>query len=200
MKSIQSIILLLILLFTSCSKSDYGFSSNKSIGNLLLATDEGKKEFYSYRADGYIFFFGYSRCNTTCPMGLQAFYELYENPKFPKGVIPVFVSIDLARETWESLHSLKQHYGERIIFILPETKEELRNLTKEFNIQFSVSNPTNPNSTINHTGNLYFVDSEFKLSRIFTSNQRDMEKIANEITNYYIGKEKEKENENKQKL
>lgn len=195
MKSIQTIILLIILLVISCSKSGYGFSTNKSIGNLLLATDEGKKELYSYKADGYIFFFGYSRCNTTCPMGLQAFYQLYENPKLPKGIIPIFVSIDPGRDTWENLHRLKQNYGERILFILPETKEELRNLTKEFEVQFSLSNPMNPDYQISHTGNLYFVDSSFKLSRIFTPNERDTEKITSEIANYYLGEKHENKKE-----
>ncbi|MBK6604725.1 MAG: SCO family protein [Leptospiraceae bacterium] len=175
----------LLLVLSLCANLGYGFVTNKQIGNLELATETGSQYLHNYQADGYIFFFGYSRCNTTCPMGLQTFHKLYANPKFPKGVIPFFISIDLARDNWENLNRLSKNYNDRIVFILPHSEEELRQLTKEFEVQFSKTNALDSNYEINHTGNIFFVDSKFKLVRIFTSNHRDATKIANEIYSYY---------------
>ncbi|HRG44893.1 MAG TPA: SCO family protein, partial [Leptospiraceae bacterium] len=92
--------------------------------------------------------------------------------------------IDLARDNWENLNRLSKNYNNRIVFILPRSEEELRRLTKEFEVQFSKTNALDSNYEINHTGNIFFVDSKFKLARIFTSNHRDADKIANEIYSY----------------
>ena len=186
----------LLLVLSLCANLGYGFVTNKQIGNLELATETGSQYLHNYQADGYIFFFGYSRCNTTCPMGLQTFHKLYANPKFPKGVIPFFISIDLARDNWENLNRLSKNYNDRIVFILPHSEEELRQLTKEFEVQFSKTNALDSNYEINHTGNIFFVNSKFMLARIFTNNHRDTDQIVNEIINYFKGEE----NENKQRL
>ena len=100
------------------------------------------------------------------------------------------------RDNWENLNQLKKNYDERIVFILPHSEEELRRLTKEFEVQFSKTNALDSNYEINHTGNIFFVNSKFMLARIFTNNHRDTDQIVNEIINYFKGEE----NENKQRL
>lgn len=66
-----------------------------------------------------------------------------------------FISIDLARDNWENLNRLSKNYNDRIVFILPHSEEELRQLTKEFEVQFSKTNALDSNYEINHTGNIF---------------------------------------------
>jgi len=130
-------------------------------------------------------FFGYTFCPDVCPTTLAVMAAALD--KMGSGadrVVPVFISIDPARDTPEVLKAYLSAFGPRFVG-LTGTEEEIAATAKAYKVYVQAHKDDGENYTVDHSGVVYLMDK----SGAFRTNyslDASPDKLAAELTKQTI--------------
>ncbi|WP_294190596.1 SCO family protein [uncultured Sphingomonas sp.] len=109
-----------------------------------------------------IMYFGYTFCPDVCPTDMQnvgAGMRLLEksNPSLASRVVPIFVSVDPARDTPKVLKQFVSAFHPRMVG-LTGTPEEIARVAKEYGIFFARGKGNKDGYLMEHSRQIYLMD------------------------------------------
>ncbi|SOC08048.1 protein SCO1/2 [Rhodobacter sp. JA431] len=106
-------------------------------------------------------YFGYTWCPDVCPIDSDRnaeAAELLEQRGYD--VTPVFISVDSARDTPESLQEFTDIMSPKMIG-LTGTKAQIDAAVKAYRAYYNVADPSDPETLIDHSTQTYLMDPKF---------------------------------------
>lgn len=128
-------------------------------------------------------YFGFTFCPDICPAELQKIsmvMDLLEKDKID--AIPVFITIDPARDTAEHLKKYLKNFNNKFVG-LTGTEEQIRKVGDMFSAYYEKADSDgkeNPNYMMNHTAYIYLLNKYGKFVRFFDTNST-AEEIADAV-------------------
>lgn len=147
-------------------------SGTAAIGGPFTLTDASGKTVTDadFRGRYMLIFFGFTNCPDICPAGLQlisaAMAKLGDKAD---RIVPVFVSVDPARDTPEKLASYVKNFDDRVVG-LTGTPEQIAHIANVYRVFYEKTpNESAPGDYgINHTSIIYLMGPDGKYVRHFT--------------------------------
>lgn len=127
-------------------------------------------------------FFGFTNCPDVCPAGLQVMSAALDKlGAKADGVVPVFVTVDPARDTPEVMKAYVSGFHPRLVG-LTGTEAEIQAVTRTYRVFAKrVDDPGSPDGyTMDHSGFIYLMDKAGAYLTHF-SHSATPEEIANRI-------------------
>lgn len=156
---ILHLIAFLILYIFHLNQAYYGFASAINIIPFELETHTGKLFTERELSSHYNFiYFGFLHCNEVCPKGVSVLSRLAK--EIPDSDLRfIFVSIDPARDTVESLNTFLQNRDSRFIGLRNSNLKRIEEFAGQFHIQFAreLFSKENPAYQINHNSVILLV-------------------------------------------
>jgi protein SCO1 len=137
-------------------------------GPFALTSEDGKPATESLLKDRYaIVYFGYTFCPDVCPtdvaalmQGLQAFDKTA--PARSRTVVPVFITVDPARDTPAVLRTFTDQFDPRLIG-LTGTPQAIAAAAKAYGVAYSAQKPAAEGSyLVDHSNAAYLMDPQGK--------------------------------------
>ncbi|HWK32477.1 MAG TPA: SCO family protein [Hyphomicrobium sp.] len=147
-------------------------SGTAAIGGPFTLTDANGKTVTDadFRGRYMLIFFGFTNCPDICPAGLQLISAAMAKlgDKADK-LVPVFVSVDPARDTPEKLASYVKNFDDRVVG-LTGTPEQIADIAKVYRVFYEKTpNESAPGDYgMNHTSIIYLMGPDGKYVRHFT--------------------------------
>ena len=115
-----------------------------------------------------IIFFGFLNCPDICPTALTEVSSLLKNlEKLSNRIEPIFITVDPTRDTPKLLKNYLTFFDERIVG-LTGTQEQIEEVSNKYHVYYSYQNKGEvKNYTVNHTANMYLVNKDNKVEKIF---------------------------------
>ena len=153
---------LIIVIFTSndlYAEIGGDFTLKDQYNNKFTLSDSSKVK---------IVFFGFLNCPDICPTTLTEVANLLKKLEgLSKNIDPIFITVDPTRDTPELLKNYLSFFDERIIG-LTGTQEEIEKVSNQYHVYYSYQNKGKVEDyTVNHTANMYFVDENNNVEKIF---------------------------------
>jgi protein SCO1/2 len=136
-------------------------------GDFTLHNPDGKAvSLASLRGKVVLLYFGFTQCPELCPTTLLQFQQVRATlPTDQRSrVQPVFVSLDPERDTPVVLQTYASHFGGDIL-ALTGSVPMLHKVTAQYGAYFRYV-PTGAGYTVDHTVNVYLIDTSGKLVKI----------------------------------
>ncbi len=127
-------------------------------------------------------FFGFTNCPDVCPAGLQVMSAALDKlGAKADGVMPIFVTVDPARDTPEVMKAYASAFHPRLVG-LTGTEAEIQAMSKTYRVYAKrVDDPGSPDGyTMDHSGFIYLMDQAGAYLSHF-SNSANPDEIANRI-------------------
>ncbi len=140
------------------------------IGGDFTLRDQNNNDFtLSNSSNTKIVFFGFLNCPDICPTALSEVSGLLKKLEgLSKNIDPIFITVDPDRDTPELLKNYLAFFDERIIG-LTGTQEEIEKIANQYHVYYSYQNKDKTKDyVVNHTANMYLVDKNNKVEKIFT--------------------------------
>ena len=154
--------ILIIVLFMS-------FVTHAKIGGDFTLKDQNNNKYsLSSSSKTKIIFFGFLNCPDICPTTLSEVTNLLNKLEgLAKNIEPIFITIDPTRDTPELLKNYLSFFDKRIIG-LTGTPEEIEKISFQYHVYYSYQNKDKVKDyTVNHTANIYLLDKENNVEKIF---------------------------------
>ena len=122
-----------------------------------------------YRGRWMLVFFGYTNCPDECPLTLQKMATTLQNlGPLADRIAPLFITVDPARDTPESLASYLENFDTRIIG-LTGSDEQIAAAAKTYRVYYQPSeNEQSGADLVSHSTFLYLMDPSGKLNALFS--------------------------------
>lgn len=158
--------LLIAIALVGCTGQDWRTTDISTVMpplNFKLVNENGKtvtEEDYSGKAT--LLFFGYTHCPDVCPTTLARLMSIIK--QLDKGlrdkIQVIFVSVDPARDTPETLNAYTGAFGPEFIGMTGD-KAELDDVTNRYRITYSYDEPDeNGNYNVSHSSAVFAFDSQ----------------------------------------
>ncbi len=150
-------------------------------GPFALTAHDGRKvtekDFPGYK----LMFFGFTHCPDVCPTGLQKISAVLKTlGEQGKGITPLFVTVDPARDTADVMKDYLSLYDERIVG-LTGSAEEIKAVTESYRVYAAKAEGADPeNYMMNHSGFTYLLRDDGTMVTVFSADDKPSE-IAKEI-------------------
>ena len=135
-------------------------------GDFELLDTEGKPfRLAAQRGKIVLIYFGYTGCPDACPTDMLLFRDVLSRLGSRKdAVLPVFISVDPARDTPEHLAAYATAFSPEIRAITG-SERQLRRVAKAYGAHFNYVNraPGSTTYTVDHSVNMYVVNRAGKL-------------------------------------
>ena len=154
--------ILIIVLFMS-------FVTHAKIGGDFTLKDQNNNKYsLSSSSKTKIIFFGFLNCPDICPTTLSEVTNLLNKLEgLAKNIEPIFITVDPTRDTPELLKNYLSFFDKRIIG-LTGTQEEIEKISFQYHVYYSYQNKDKVKDyTVNHTANIYLLDKENNVEKIF---------------------------------
>jgi len=157
----KSLVLLSVLFTSNMSQAAIG-------GNFSLTDHNNNKYSLSASSNVKLIFFGFLNCPDVCPTTLSDVSNLLKKlESLAKYIDPIFITIDPSRDTPELMKNYLSFFDKRIIG-LTGTQEEIEAVSNQYHVYYSYQDKEeNNNYTVNHTANIYFLDKDNNVEKIF---------------------------------
>ncbi len=158
---IKYAILIVVLLMSFATHAKIG-------GDFTLKDQNNNKYSLSSSSKTKIIFFGFLNCPDICPTTLSEVTNLLNKLEgLAKNIEPIFITIDPTRDTPELLKNYLSFFDKRIIG-LTGTQEEIEKISFQYHVYYSYQNKDKVKDyTVNHTANIYLLDKENNVEKIF---------------------------------
>ena len=158
---IKYTILIIVLLMSFVTHAKIG-------GDFTLKDQNNNKYSLSSSSKTKIIFFGFLNCPDICPTTLSEVTNLLNKLEgLAKNIEPIFITIDPTRDTPELLKNYLSFFDKRIIG-LTGTQEEIEKISFQYHVYYSYQNKDKVKDyTVNHTANIYLLDKENNVEKIF---------------------------------
>jgi len=122
-----------------------------------------------YRGKIILLFFGYTNCPDICPTTLlDISRSLNELGSDSEKVQAVFISVDPDRDTPSHLNNYVKYFDDRIIG-LSSDKDNIDKLHRFFKTKYELLYSEDENYLVEHSSNLYVIDSDMIVDRIIAN-------------------------------
>tara|TARA_X000000368_G_scaffold366157_1_gene312790 strand:- start:630 stop:1235 length:606 start_codon:yes stop_codon:yes gene_type:complete len=158
---IKYAILIIVLIMSFVTHAKIG-------GDFTLKDQNNNKYSLSSSSKTKIIFFGFLNCPDICPTTLSEVTNLLNKLEgLAKNIEPIFITIDPTRDTPELLKNYLSFFDKRIIG-LTGTQEEIEKISFQYHVYYSYQNKDKVKDyTVNHTANIYLLDKENNVEKIF---------------------------------
>ncbi len=113
-----------------------------------------------FRGKLMLVFFGYTHCPDVCPTELQNIAEVMDKLGADANqVAPIFISVDPARDTTESLSAYIKSFSPRITG-LTGSVDEIASAAKAYRVYFRKADGGSDSYTVDHSVFVYLMDRE----------------------------------------
>jgi len=128
-----------------------------------------------YRGKYMLVFFGYTYCPDVCPTTLAVMTAALDMMGTrAERIVPIFISVDPARDTPEMLKNYLAAFGPRWVG-LTGTPEEVAAIAKEYRVYYRVNAGEDGNYTVDHSGVVYLMKPDGTyLANYSLANQPDL--------------------------
>jgi protein SCO1/2 len=145
------------------------YYANAEIGGDFTLKDQNNNSYtLSQSSKMKIVFFGFLNCPDICPTALSEVSSLLNKlDGLSKNIEPIFITVDPTRDTPELLKNYLAFFDERIIG-LTGTQDQIENVSNQYHVYYSYQNKDEvENYTVNHTANMYLLDKDNNVEKIF---------------------------------
>ncbi|ODA66328.1 hypothetical protein A7A08_02726 [Methyloligella halotolerans] len=129
-------------------------------GPFTLTNQDGKQVTEKdFRGKHMLVFFGFTHCPDICPAELQVIAEALDDlGDKAEEVVPVFVTVDPARDTPEALKEYLSNFGDRFVGLTGSDKE-IAKVAKEYRVTYQVhkEKPDDENYNVDHSAIVYLM-------------------------------------------
>ena len=130
------------------------------LGGPFTLTDQNgaKRDSNEFQGRYMLVFFGYTFCPDVCPTTLAVMAAALD--KMGSGadrIVPVFISVDPARDTPDVLKAYLSAFGPRFVG-LTGTEEEIAGVTKAYRVYVQAHKDQGENYAVDHSGVIYLMD------------------------------------------
>ena len=140
-----------------------------ALSEVTFQSSESEKiKLTKYKGKIILLFFGYTNCPDICPTTLMDISRALKELKDEADKVQVvFVSVDYKRDTPRYLNEYVNYFDKRIIG-LTGSQEQIENITNQYHVYYSYQKKDEvDNYTVNHTANMYFLDKNNNVEKIF---------------------------------
>lgn len=137
-----------------------------------------------------LLYFGFARCPDICPSEMFKIAKVMdtlkeEHPEIAKNVVPLFVSVDPARDSLQVLKDYAKDFHPSYIF-LTGSPDQVQQMAKKYRVYVSKADETaDGDYLIDHSIVVYFHDDSGEMADCFTQSMRPVdivEKVVERIT------------------
>lgn len=137
-----------------------------------------------------LLYFGFARCPDICPSEMFKIAKVMdtlkeEHPEIAKNVVPLFVSVDPARDSLQVLKDYAKDFHPSYIF-LTGSPDQVQQMAKKYRVYVSKADETEDGDyLIDHSIVVYFHDDSGEMADCFTQSMRPVdivEKVVERIT------------------
>lgn len=160
-----------------------GIQENEAlIGGDFTLTDYDGKEFNSDMMKGRlsIVYFGFTFCPDICPTSLQKLAQILSTlDKYNIDVLPIFITVDPARDTTSLLKEYLGHFHPKIIG-LTGSDEQIKNVADLYKVYYAVAEGATTEDDkymLDHTSFMYIMGKDGKYMKHFYMNSTAEEMI-----------------------
>lgn len=118
-----------------------------------------------------LLFFGFSHCQSICPLTMTMLAQLYTDLKVEKLPLPqvIFITLDPKRDTAKAVNAYVKAFNPNFIG-LTGPSAGIRQLSKQLGVVYiqAQQSKASDNYQIDHSGTLYLINPEGKLAAIFS--------------------------------
>jgi protein SCO1 len=134
-------------------------------GDFTLTSHEGNNFSLSdARGKVVLMLFGFTHCPDVCPDTLaKVNVAMKKLGSRADQVQPLFISVDLERDTPEKLAAYVRHFDPRLLG-LTGSREQIDRVVDQYRVQYRLGK--GPAYSVDHTAHLFVLDQQGKLSRI----------------------------------
>lgn len=144
----------------------------------------------SFRGKWLLLYFGFARCPDICPSEMLKLARVIDqlketHPQLASKIVPVFVSVDPARDSLDALKAYAKDFHPDYIF-LTGSPVQVQQMAKKYRVYVSKADETEDGDyLVDHSIVVYFHDDNGELSDCFTQSMRPKditEKIVERMT------------------
>ena len=160
-KHIKCVLLITVLFNSNSIYAEIG-------GDFTLKDQNNNKYNLSDSSKVKIIFFGFLNCPDICPTAMSEVSSLLNKLEgLSKHIEPIFITVDPTRDTPELLKNYLSFFDKRIIG-LTGTQDQIEKVSNQYHVYYSYQNKNeSENYTVNHTANMYFLDKDNNIEKIF---------------------------------
>lgn len=131
----------------------------------------------SFQGKWLLLYFGFARCPDICPSEMAKISRVIDqlketHPKLASGLVPVFVSVDPARDSLTALKEYSKDFHPDYVF-LTGSPLQVQDMAKEYRVYVSKAEETyDGDYLVDHSIVVYFHDDKGGLSDCFTQSMR----------------------------
>jgi len=143
-----------------------------------------------FKGKWLLLYFGFARCPDICPSEMVKVGKVMDTlkekyPKLHKQIVPVFVSVDPARDSLKALKEYGKDFHPSYIF-LTGAPSQVQEMAKKYRVYVSKADETaDGDYLVDHSIVIYFHDAEGDLADCFTQSMRPsdvVEKVVERMT------------------
>lgn len=142
---------------------------NAEIGGDFVLKDYNNNKYHLYSSSKEkIIFFGFLNCPDICPSTLSEVSNLLKKLRgLSKRIDPIFITVDPTRDKPDLMKNYLSFFDKRIIG-LTGSQEQIEKVANQYHVYYSYQDKGKKNNyTVNHTANIYFLDKNNKIEKIF---------------------------------
>ena len=142
---------------------------NAEIGGDFVLRDYNNNKYHLYSSSKEkIIFFGFLNCPDICPSTLSEVSNLLKKLRgLSKRIDPIFITVDPTRDKPDLMKNYLSFFDKRIIG-LTGSQEQIEKVANQYHVYYSYQDKGKKNNyTVNHTANIYFLDKNNKIEKIF---------------------------------
>ena len=166
-------LVLAISIFLINILNNLNYDDSIKIGGSFSLTDQNGKTFNSSKLrKNKLIYFGYTFCPDVCPFDMLKLSKFMKsNPIIEKNLQLIFITVDPERDSPKELKSFLENFETRII-ALTGTKEEIKNVTKNFRVFVKKNSNFNDdqNYLVDHSALIFLIDKEDNYIAHFRTN------------------------------
>lgn len=144
----------------------------------------------SFQGKWLLLYFGFARCPDICPSEMLKIARVIDqlketHPNLAEKIVPVFVSVDPARDSLTALKEYSKDFHPDYVF-LTGSPSQVQQMAKKYRVYVSKADETEDGDyLVDHSIVVYFHDDKGELSDCFTQSMRPKdisEKIVEKMT------------------
>ena len=145
------------------------YNANAEIGGDFTLKDYNNNKYNLYSSSKEkIIFFGFLNCPDICPATLSEVSNLLKKLRgLSKRIDPIFITVDPERDKPGLMKNYLSFFDERIIG-LTGSQDQIEKVANQYHVYYSYQDKgKKDNYTVNHTANIYFLNKDNKIEKIF---------------------------------
>ncbi len=161
-----------------------GELSAAAIGGPFAMIDQDRRVITNKELEGrpYLVFFGYTHCPDFCPTALFDISEVFKELGPDKKIAALFITVDPARDTPETLKTYLENFDPRIIGLTGDP-DKAQAAAKAFKVFVRKVPSENGDYSVDHTAVVYLMDKRGRFVNAFNLSKPPKE-AARELEAY----------------